>query len=188
MRESGCAQVLIGLESPTAAGLDGLETRRNWKRSKFDSYREAIKRIQDHGIAVNGCFVLGLDGGTTADFAAVREFVEESGLYEVQISVITAFPGTPLYRRLRREGRLLDPTAWEKCTVFDVNVRPKQMTVDELEEGFVALARQFYSAEAKQARRSAFRRQIRRAAGHERERHPTNGGGQQPAPRASAGG
>jgi hypothetical protein len=122
MRESGCAQVLVGLESPTAAGLDGVETRRNWKKGKFAGYKEAIARIQDHGIAVNGCFVLGLDGGTTADFGAVRAFVEESGLYEVQITVVTAFPGTPLYRRLLAEGRLLDPTAWEKCTVFDVNV------------------------------------------------------------------
>ncbi|MDQ3780084.1 MAG: radical SAM protein [Chloroflexota bacterium] len=163
MRESGCAQVLIGLESPTAAGLEGVETRRNWKRTRFDSYQDAIKRIQDHGIAVNGCFVLGLDGGTTADFAAVREFVAESGLHEVQITVITAFPGTPLYRRLLREGRLLDPTAWEKCTVFDVNVRPLQMSVDELERGFVELARELYSAEAKRARGAAFRRQVRRS-------------------------
>jgi radical SAM superfamily enzyme YgiQ (UPF0313 family) len=163
MREAGCAQVLIGLESPTAAGLDGVETRRNWKRTRFDSYREAIKRIQDHGIAVNGCFVLGLDGGTTADFAAVRRFVEESGLYEVQITVVTAFPGTPLYRRLHREGRLLDPTAWEKCTVFDVNVRPRQMSVDELERGFVELARELYSADATRARKYAFRRQLRQS-------------------------
>lgn len=163
MRESGCAQVLIGLESPTAAGLDGVEQRRNWKRGKFAGYKEAVARIQDHGIAVNGCFVLGLDGGTTADFAAVRRFVEESGLYEVQITVVTAFPGTPLYRRLLAENRLLDPTAWEKCTVFDVNVKPKQMSVEELEEGFVALARQLYSAEAVQIRKGAFKRRLRQA-------------------------
>ena len=164
MRESGCAQVLIGLESPTAAGLEGIETRRNWKHGKFAGYREAIARIQDHGIAVNGCFVLGMDGGTVSDFAAVRRFVEESGLYEVQITVVTAFPGTPLYRRLLAEGRLLDPTAWEKCTVFDVNVRPQQMSVEELEEGFVELARQLYSAEAVRTRKGAFRRRLRWAA------------------------
>ncbi|HYO30507.1 MAG TPA: radical SAM protein [Thermomicrobiales bacterium] len=163
MRESGCAQVLVGLESPTMAGLDGVETRRNWKKGKFAGYKEAIARIQDHGIAVNGCFVLGLDGGTTADFAAVRAFVEESGLYEVQITVVTAFPGTPLYRRLLAEGRLLDPTAWEKCTVFDVNVRPKQMSVEELEEGFVELAKELYSAPAVRARKNAFKQRLRQA-------------------------
>ena len=79
MRDAGCAQVLIELESPTAAALDGLETRRNWKRGRLETYKEAIYRIQSRGIAVNGCFVLGLDGSTVDDFAAVRRFVEEAG-------------------------------------------------------------------------------------------------------------
>ena len=175
MREAGCAQVLIGLESPSAAALDGVETRRNWKLTKLAGYKEAIARIQDRGIAVNGCFVLGLDGSTVEDFAAVRRFVEESGLYEVQITVVTAFPGTPLYRRLLAEGRLLDPTAWEKCTVFDVNVRPRHMSVEELEDGFVALAKELYSAEAVRARKGAFKRRLRRAPARGESRRSDHG-------------
>ena len=132
MREAGCAQILIGLESPLVAGLDGLEHRRNWKRQQLDRYRSAIERIQSHGIAVNGCFVLGLDGHTPAVFDAVEQFAADSGLHDVQITVMTAFPGTPLYERLRREGRLLDEQAWEKCTLFDVNFQPEGMTADEL--------------------------------------------------------
>jgi radical SAM superfamily enzyme YgiQ (UPF0313 family) len=163
MRDAGCVQVLIGLESPTARPLAGLEARRDWKRRRFDSYREAIDRIQSHGIAVNGCFVLGLDHATTDDFEAVRDFVEESGLHEVQITVQTAFPGTPLYARLARTGRLLDPTAWERCTLFDVNFRPERMSVEELERGLVELSRELYSAEAK-ARRVELFKQARRAA------------------------
>ena len=170
MREAGCVQVLVGLESPSAVALDGVETRRNWKRSRLATYAPAIRRIQERGIAVNGCFVLGLDGSTVDDFALVREFVEESGLYEVQLSVLTAFPGTPLYRRLLAEGRLLDPTAWERCTIFDVNFRPRQMSVEALEQGLVSLASDLYSAEAKARRTSAFLRQ-RRA-----RRPQTNGG------------
>jgi radical SAM superfamily enzyme YgiQ (UPF0313 family) len=161
MRESGCAQVLIGLESPTSEGLEGLELNRNWKRGRFDRYREAIERIQSHGIVVTGCFVLGLDGHTPTVFEDVRRFVEESGVREVQISVLTAYPGTPLYERLRREGRLLDETAWEKCTLFDVNVQPLRMSVPELERGLIDLGRQLYSAEGKRARVGAFRRQNR---------------------------
>ncbi len=157
MREAGCAQVLIGLESPTAAPLADMELRRNWKRRRFDDYREAIARVQAHGISVNGCFVLGLDGATTADFAAVRAFVEESELQEVQITVQTAFPGTPLYARLARDGRLLDPTGWEKCTLFDVNFRPQQMSVEELEQGLIELSRELYSADAKARRKQLFR-------------------------------
>jgi radical SAM superfamily enzyme YgiQ (UPF0313 family) len=164
MRDSGCAQVLVGLESPTAAALDGVETRRNWKRGRLDDYKRAIERIQSRGIAVNGCFVLGLDGATKDEFDAVRSFVEESGLYEVQVTVMTAMPGTPLYQRMRDEGRLLKPEAWEACTVFDVNVRPTGMTAEELREGFVELVKDLYSAEAKQRRAAAFRRQRRTAA------------------------
>ena len=62
------------------------------------------------------------------------------------------------------EGRLLDETAWEKCTLFDVNVKPKQMSVSELERGLIELVRQLYSPAAKQARTSAFRGQLRRSA------------------------
>lgn len=163
MRESGCAQVLIGLESPTPVGLEGLELNRNWKRGRFDRYREAVERIQSHGVVVTGCFVLGLDGHTPDVFEDVHRFVEECGIREVQITVLTAYPGTPLYERLRAEGRLLEETAWEKCTLFDVNVQPLGMSVHELERGLVDLGRQLYSAEAKRARVGAFRRHSRLA-------------------------
>ncbi|MCY4416550.1 MAG: radical SAM protein, partial [Chloroflexi bacterium] len=146
MRESGCAEVLIGLESPTAGSLDGVELNNNWKRKRLDGYREAIRRIQSHGIAVNGCFVLGMDGDTEDCFPAVRDFVRDSGLCEVQITVMTPFPGTPLYSQLLGEGRLLDPTAWEKCTLFDVNFQPQHMSVEDLQNGLVGLATELYTA------------------------------------------
>jgi len=162
MRDSGCAQVLIGLESPTTAGLHGLEQKSDWKAKQLDTYMAAIDRIESHGISVNGCFVLGLDGTGTESFDQVREFVRESGLYEVQITIQTAFPGTPLYERLRREGRLLDETAWELCTLFDVNFQPDRMDVRELESHFVSLARDLYSDDATRARQRAYRQSLRR--------------------------
>ena len=79
-----------------------------------------------HGIAVNGCFVLGLDGDGPGVFDAVEAFVRESGQFDVQITVMTPFPGTPLYERLRREGRLLEDGAWERCSLFDVNFQPRE--------------------------------------------------------------
>ena len=161
MRDAGCAQILIGLESPTASGLDGVELRRNWKRMRLGSYAAAIERIQSHGIAVNGCFALGLDGDGPQVFDSVADFVQESGLQEVQITVMTAFPGTPLYRRLRAEGRLIEESAWEKCTLFDVNIRPKQMSPRDLEVGLIELGRRLYSREAKLRRNSRFRQQMR---------------------------
>ena len=161
MRESGCQQVLIGLESPSKKDLDGLELSSNWKMKQRDTYRQAIDTIQSHGITVNGCFILGLDGQDQGIFDEVWEFVKESGLYEVQITVMTAFPGTPLYRRLVREGRVVKENAWERCTLFDVNFQPKAMSVKELERGFRDLAEKVYSAEFTQFRRARYKKMLK---------------------------
>ncbi|HEU5162570.1 MAG TPA: radical SAM protein [Thermoanaerobaculia bacterium] len=161
MRDSGCAQVLIGFEAPSSAALQGLERKANWKARQFDRYREAIDRIQSFGITVNGCFILGLDGTGPDSFDAVFRFVRESGLYEVQITVQTAFPGTPLYARLEKEGRILRKDAWELCTLFDVNFQPAQMSVQELERGLRDLARRLYDEEATNERKSRFRERLR---------------------------
>jgi len=156
MKDSGCAQVLIGLESTSFSSLDGVEQRTNWKARQVDRYMEAIRRIQDRGITVNGCFVLGLDGAGLESFEDIWKFIRESGLYEVQITVQTAFPGTPLYDRLKREGRLLREGAWELCTLFDVNFQPAKMTVAELEAGLRNLGSRIYSAEFTAERRARF--------------------------------
>ncbi len=156
MRETGCAQVLIGLESPTAQGLHGLELRNDWKLRKFPQYKEAIRTIQSHGITVNGCFVIGLDGHTQEIFQQVYDFVKEAGLYEVQITLLTPFPGTPLYTRLESENRLIEPRNWKKCTLFDINFVPANMTVQELHEGFKKLAVELYRDEFTNWRRNNF--------------------------------
>jgi radical SAM superfamily enzyme YgiQ (UPF0313 family) len=163
MRDSGCAQVLIGFEAPARAPLEGLERKSNWKARQIDGYASAIERIQSFGITVNGCFILGLDGAGPDSFDEVLRFVRASGLYEVQITVQTAFPGTPLYERLKREGRLLHDGAWERCTLFDVNFTPSGMSVAELEQGLRDLARQLYDRRETGARRRRFRKQLRAA-------------------------
>ena len=167
MQDAGCAQVLIGLEGTSFSTLDGVEQRANWKARQVDRYMEAIRRIQDRGITVNGCFVLGLDGAGVESFEEIWNFVRESGLYEVQITVQTAFPGTPLYDRLKSEGRLLREEAWELCTLFDVNFRPAKMDVGELEAGLRNLVSRIYSEEFTNQRRAQFYanyRKIRHAA------------------------
>ena len=104
MRDSGCQQVLIGLESPCRTSLYGVELKSNWKLRQQDFYKEAIAKIQSYGITVNGCFILGLDGDTRDVFDDVLHFVRDSGLYEVQVTFMTAFPGTPLYARLKAKA------------------------------------------------------------------------------------
>ena len=161
MRESGCAQVLIGLESPVPTGLDGLELHNNWKRKRYDEYRSAIDAIQSRGISVNGCFVLGLDGHTADVFDEVIDFVQESGLLEVQVTILTPFPGTPLYDRLSREGRLLYPGEWNRCTLFDLNFQPSDMSVEELQHGFRRMASVLYGDEMTAERRARFKSILR---------------------------
>ena len=159
LKQAGCRELLIGLESPTEQGLDGLELKNNWKRKQIDGYYRAIEVIQSHGIAVNACFVLGLDGDTQGVFDDVEHFVETALPFDVQITFLTPFPGTALYERLLAQGRILEPRAWEKCTLFDVNFQPKQMTVEELETQGIALGMRLYSRDATARRREGFKAQ-----------------------------
>jgi radical SAM superfamily enzyme YgiQ (UPF0313 family) len=161
MRDSGCQQILIGLESPRRTSLSGVELKNNWKARQFDHYAEAIAKIQSYGVTVNGCFILGLDGDTPEVFDNVLTFVRQSGLYEVQVTFMTAFPGTPLYARLKTEGRILENSRWDKCTLFDINFRPANMSVSELQQGFLRLVKVLYSSSETHARRSNFKRRLK---------------------------
>jgi len=131
-------------------------------------YESAVRRIQSRGIAVNGCFVLGLDGDDESVFDAVYKFVERTSVFDVQLTVQTPFPGTPLYARLEREGRLLAPGQWDRCTLFDVNFVPRHMTPQRLQDGLLDLARRVYEPDFLHERRRRFfleaeRRRIRPA-------------------------
>ncbi|HWG42062.1 MAG TPA: radical SAM protein [Gemmataceae bacterium] len=157
---SGCRQVLIGFESPRPGSLRGLDTV-NWKARQQHRYLEVIDKIQSRGVSVCGCFIVGLDTDTPAIFDELRDFIERSRLLEVQITVLTPFPGTRLYERLLAEGRLLYPGAWDRCTLFDVNFRPRGMTVEQLEEGVMQLWRDTWNAEAFAFRKRYYRQLLR---------------------------
>jgi len=158
MRRSGCVEVLIGLESPTAAGLDGVEMRRNWKLHHLPGYVDAVRRVQSRGIRVNACFVLGLDGQGPEVFDDVFSFAERAAPYDVQITLATPFPGTPLHERLRSQGRLTADRAWERYTLFDSTFRPDPMSAEQLAQGFRGLAERLYDGAFTSWRREAFRR------------------------------
>ncbi len=156
MFDAKCRQVLIGLESPVPEGLEGIELNSNFKARRGEGMVESVKRIQAHGIAVNGCFILGLDGHTTAIFEQVLEFAERIPLYDVQLTVMTPFPGTPLYDRLIAEDRIIQPKRWDLCTLFDVNFVPSHMTPDELRRGLYWLAERLFTEDALRQRRRPF--------------------------------
>ena len=161
---SGCRQVLIGFESPRGESLRGMDTR-DWKARQRHKYLDVIEKIQARGVSVCGCFIVGLDADTPSVFDELRDFIERSRLLEVQITVLTPFPGTRLYARLLAEGRLLYPGAWDRCTLFDVNFTPRGMTVEQLEEGMMQLWRDTWNAEAFAARKRYYRELLRARRG-----------------------
>jgi radical SAM superfamily enzyme YgiQ (UPF0313 family) len=155
LADSGCQQVLVGLESTRKKSLDLID-RGNWKSRRRDSYERFIDEVQSRGVTVNGCFILGLDSDTPEVFEEVAAFVKHTGLLESQVTVLTPFPGTRLYYRLKTEGRLLQDEYWDRCTLFDVNFVPRQMSVPELEAGMRWLFEQLYSDQEQMRRRRYF--------------------------------
>lgn len=164
MRQAGCVELLIGLESPLSEDLAGIELRRDWKHRRLPRYQQAIQRIQSHGIRVNGCFILGMDGQGRDVFDRVYECAEQLELFDVQITLLTPFPGTPWYENLRSEGRLLADRPWPQCTLFDLAYEPTPLSRDELLAGFRDLARRLYSEKQTSWRREIFKRKYLRNA------------------------
>ena len=157
---SGCRQVLIGLESLDAKGVGELEAR-SFKAKRIHQYAQAVRTIQEHGISVNGCFILGGDSQTRETFGEIAAFANAVGLAEVQVTVLTPFPGTPLYEQLLAQGRILKPGDWGGCTLFDVTYEPALMSVRELEEGLLDVFAELYTAEARRNRQRKFFQQVR---------------------------
>jgi radical SAM superfamily enzyme YgiQ (UPF0313 family) len=160
LAHSNCAQVLIGLETATANGLKGID-RNDWKYRQFDSYLKSVDKIQSFGISVNGCFILGFDTDNESTFYETEQFIRDSNLSEVQITLLTPFPGTGLYKQLKIQNRLLSEKFWDKCTLFDVNFVPKNFSVEELEHRFQELMMKVYSVENVAERKHKFRQVIR---------------------------
>lgn len=146
LARSGCRQVLIGFESIRPQSLDHID-RANWKYNRRERYMDAIKKIQSYGVTVNGCFIVGNDGDDRGIFEELRDFIIKSELLECQVTILTPFPGTPLLRRLKAEGRLLYERIWDKCTLFDLVFVPKNMTPEELVEGHIGLMKELYNQE-----------------------------------------
>jgi hypothetical protein len=112
---------------------------------------------------------MGLDGHGPEAVDDLLDFVHENPSFDVQVTVPTAFPGTPLWSQLFREGRLLDDLAYERCTLFDVNFQPRGMSVAGLRAAMRRLVIELYSDAATTARRDQFhqawmREQARRQA------------------------
>ncbi len=139
--ESGCKAFFLGLESFSQASLDGTDKGFNRVRD----YRELVVKLHDHGIAVQAGIMLGFDQDGPDVFERTVEAATQIGIDNATISLVVPFPGTRLFARLEREGRILTRD-WSKYNgKTDVVFRPKLMTPDVLQAGFEWARREFYS-------------------------------------------
>lgn len=140
MALAGCTGVFIGLETLTDENL-----RAAGKRSpRAEDYARRIALFHRNGIQVNGSFVLGFDGDGPDVFARTAEWIEAVRLESATFHVLTPYPGTPLFARLEREGRLLHRDGSRYDTAHCV-FRPARMSPAELEAGRAWLYRRLYS-------------------------------------------
>jgi radical SAM superfamily enzyme YgiQ (UPF0313 family) len=151
---SGCVQVLVGIESLVYRHPGMGSKVADWQR-----IRDALLAIQEAGVAVIGCFIVGCDGETRASLDHLAEFIAGSPLADIQLTMQTPFPGTALYRRLEKQGRLLADHGWPWYTLFDVTYQPDAMSPAELEAAFRDLVRKVFAPGAAR-RRAAIRRKV----------------------------
>jgi len=139
MVRSGCINLLVGFESIQQENLSSVGKPSN----HVETYVRQIETLQRHGVAIIGCFIFGLDHDGPEVFAHTAEFIER--YIEVpQISLLTPFPGTPLHRRMVREGQLLGKE-WSSFDITHVTFRPRSMSPEALERGYHALGRRLFS-------------------------------------------
>jgi radical SAM superfamily enzyme YgiQ (UPF0313 family) len=144
MVQSGCRGVLIGMESLDPTNLRDMG--KEWNLAG-GSYTESLQRFRDHGLAVYGTFVFGYDQDDPAVIRRSVEFAREQKLFLAAFNHLVPFPGTPLYRRLQEQGRLLKPRWWldPASRVGEVTFQPQRMEPAELEEACLDARRRFYS-------------------------------------------
>lgn len=144
MVKSGCLGVLIGMESLDPANLRDMG--KSWNIAAAD-YAESLRRFRDHGLAVYGTFIFGYDNDDRAVVQRSIDFAREQQLFLAAFNHLIPFPGTPLFQRLQREGRLLTPKWWldPRGRVGDVTFRPKRLEPEQLQELCLDARRQFYS-------------------------------------------
>lgn len=138
--KSGCRHLFIGFESVTQMSLDGA----NKSFNKVERYKEIIHRIHSHGISIQAGIVFGFDCDTPDVFDETLKFLRENGIAQATFNMLTPYPGTPLFNRLKAEGRILTED-WSKYNSrTDVVFQPSNMSPEELLAGFNRVNREFY--------------------------------------------
>ena len=156
MVKAGFDTVFIGIETPNEESL----TECNKQQNKNRDLVESVKLMQRAGLQVTGGFIVGFDSDTPSVFQQQIEFIQKTGIVTAMVGLLSAPPGTRLYERMKKEGRLLDRFSGDNVD-GTTNILPK-MGLDALREGYGNLMRHIYSPGHYYKRARVFLREYKR--------------------------
>jgi radical SAM superfamily enzyme YgiQ (UPF0313 family) len=139
MKEAGFIRVFLGIETPVEASLKETQKLQNTGRSLL----ERVRCIQHYGMEVMAGFIVGFDNDPDDVFDRQVEFIQESAIPVAMVGLLQALPGTQLYRRLLKEGRIMDECRGNN-TECRLNFVPK-MDPQRLVEGYQSILRRIYN-------------------------------------------
>ncbi len=155
MAEAGFNMVFIGIETPNEESLAECGKKHNRKRDLIAD----IKRIQRHGLQVQGGFIIGFDSDTPSIFQRQIDFIQKSGIVTAMVGLLQAPIGTRLYQRLAIEGRILGISSGDNVD-GTTNIIPR-MNLEVLHKGYQAVVRSIYAPANYYARVRTFLREYK---------------------------
>jgi radical SAM superfamily enzyme YgiQ (UPF0313 family) len=138
--EAGVINWYVGIESISQENIDAAGKSTN----KVENYAKAIKKIKDYGMMATGFFMFGFDFDTVETFDKTLQAIYEWGLDEVSFSIVTPYPGTRLFERYDREGKIICRD-WSRYAEGNVNYKLENLTEEELMNGIKKMAMDYYS-------------------------------------------
>src|SRR5512146_158490 len=155
MEEAGFNMVFIGIETPSEESLSECGKKHNKNRDLI----EDVRRIQRHGMQVQGGFIIGFDSDTPSIFQRQIDFIQKSGIVTAMVGLLQAPMGTRLYQRLAHEGRLLGTFSGDNVDGM-TNIIPK-MNLQVLHKGYEAVIGSLYAPANYYARVKTFLREFK---------------------------
>jgi radical SAM superfamily enzyme YgiQ (UPF0313 family) len=139
-KQAGCIAWLVGFESISQDTLNAAGKHTNL----VDEYAQAVRNIHSNHMAVIGDFIFGFDTDTPEVFERTLTAIKELGIDVADFSILTPFPGTPLFTALDNQGRILTKD-WRFYTMRNVVFTPKRMTPEKLQTGVQKMYHVFYA-------------------------------------------
>jgi len=144
--KAGCSGVFIGFESPSVEGL--VEVHKKFNIGKGRDFRASVRRIQRHGIPVVGSFIIGLDVDEPGIGQQIADTANHYGVDAINVTFLTPLPGTRLWDKLEKEGRIVAnafPEDWKYYTVSFPVARYMHLSWADMLSEREACVRAFYS-------------------------------------------